>query len=232
MRVAILQPNYLPWLGVFYQIYKNDIFVFYDDVPYDKGGWRNRNKIKTPKGEQWLTVPVLTKGKFGDLIYRIEINNTVNWRKKHLIALKTNYSHSPFYNKYLEYFEDIYSQEWNFIKDIDIKIIKDITSMLGIQADFVCSSDLNIDGENANKTERLIRVLKKLSATHYMASNASKDYLNESLFKENGIELSYHNYKHPTYSQMYGGFISHLSILDLLFNCGDKSLEILLSEME
>ena len=177
-------------------------------------------------------MPVLTKGKFGDLIYRIEINNTVNWRKKHLIALKTNYSHSPFYNKYLEYFEDIYSQEWNFIKDIDIKIIKDITSMLGIQADFVCSSDLNIDGENANKTERLIRVLKKLSATHYMASNASKDYLNESLFKENGIELSYHNYKHPTYSQMYGGFISHLSILDLLFNCGDKSLEILLSEME
>lgn len=101
--VAILQPSYLPWLGYFEQIDRSDVFVFYDDVQYDKHGWRNRNKIKTPKGWQWLTVPVYHN--FGQKIYEVKINNNIPWRRKHLKSLQANYARAPYYQTYIKFFE-------------------------------------------------------------------------------------------------------------------------------
>jgi hypothetical protein len=225
VRVAILQPSYLPWLGYFDQIYRADTFVFYDDVQYDKHGWRNRNKIKTPQGWQWLTVPVLTKGRFGKLIYEMEIDNHAPWAEKHLKSIQVNYHKSPYYHAYIKYFEKIYLKEWQYLADLDIELIKLITNLLGMgNKMFIRSMELGVKGD---RLERLINICQLFKADNYLTGQAARNYLDEKLFAKAGIKVEYQNYKHPAYPQLYGDFIPHLSVIDLLFNCGPESLKIL-----
>jgi len=225
MKLVILQPGYLPWLGFFDQLAQSDIFVFYDDVQYDKHGWRNRNRIKTSRGVQWLTVPVLTKNKKLQLIKDVKIDNsTTYWRYNHLQSIRQNYSRTPYFELLFPDLDKIYLQQWEYIIDLDIQLIDLILKMLGLNRRIEFSSHLLIKG---TKTEKLINFCRYFKVDEYLTGNAAKDYLIEDRFPEEGIKLTYHNYNHPKYEQLYGDFIPYLSIVDLLFNEGPNSLEIL-----
>lgn len=230
MRIGMLQPGYLPWLEFFEQMYKSDIFVIYDDIQYDKGSWRNRNRIKTANGVQWLTVPVLMKFEDRPFIKEVKIDNKLPWRKKHLTSIRQNYSKAPFYNKYIEIFEEAYSREWEFLVDLDIYFILQLTKCLGMEEKkIIMSSSLNVAG---NKIERLINICKLFNADTFYEGAAGRNYIDETLFNKEGIKVEFQNYKHPIYSQLYGDFIPYLSVIDLLFNNGEKSLSILKGEID
>ena len=224
MTVVILQPGYLPWLGFFDQMYKSDRFVILDDVQYDKHSWRNRNRIKTDRGIQWLTVPVLISGKNQPIIKGVLIDNKMNWRKKHLKGIEQNYKKSQFFKDYFYIFEETFSKEWKYLIDLDMEFIYRLNAVLGLNRKIIFASDLNI---KTDKTERLITICQMLNASKYLTGDAAKDYIDEDEFTKNNIELEFHNYSHPTYKQLYGEFIPYLSIIDLIFNHGDESLEIL-----
>lgn len=225
MIIGILQPGYLPWLGFFEQMYGSDVFVIYDDVQYDKEGWRNRNRIKTAKGIQWLTVPVIIKFEERPLIYEVKINNTVNWRKKHLSSIKQNYSKAPFFKKYIPIFDEAYSKEWEYLIDIDMYFILKLGECLGIRdKKIVRSSTLNIEGDRIG---RLLKICKLFDADIFYEGASGKNYMDEESFINQGVRVEYQDYKHPIYNQLYRDFIPYLSVIDLLFNHGDESLRIL-----
>lgn len=224
MRLVCLQPGYIPWCGFFDQMNRADIFVIYDDVAFDKGGWRARNRIKTAQGIQWLTVPVLTKGKEFPLIKDTLINNDVNWRDKHLKSIKQNYSKATYFKDYIGLFEQVYSKEWKFLIDVDMEFINTFNKELGISTSIKFASELDVQG---GKIDRLINICKKFGATEFLEGSAGRDYIDDNMFIENGIRIKYQDYNHPTYRQLYGVFISYLSIVDLLFNEGKNSLKIL-----
>lgn len=228
MIVGILQPGYLPWLGFFEQMCKSDVFVIYDDVQYDKEGWRNRNRIKTAHGIQWLTVPVMVTLENPPLIYEVQIDNKKNWGKKHFSSIQQNYSKAPFYRKYIDIFEEAYFKEWQYLLDIDMHFILELSKALGIDCNKITrSSTLNVSG---GKIERLVNICKLFKADTFYEGAAGKDYIDENYFERHGIKVEYQNYKHPAYNQLHGDFVPYLSIIDLLFNHGNESLAILLNK--
>lgn len=224
MTIVILQPGYLPWLGFFDQMYKSDRFVILDDVQYDKHSWRNRNRIKTASGVQWLTVPVLISGKNQPIIKGVLIDNKMNWRKKHLKGIEQNYKKSQFFKDYFYIFEETFSKEWKYLIDLDMEFIYRLNAVLGLNRKIIFASDLNI---KTDKTERLINICQMLNASKYLTGDAAKEYIDAGEFIKHNIQLEFHDYSHPTYKQLYGEFIPYLSIIDLIFNHGDESLEIL-----
>jgi hypothetical protein len=221
MIAAIHQPQYLPWLGYFNKIYKADVFCYLDDVQYKKGDWQNRNRIKTSQGWQWITVPV--KYRFPQLINEVEINNSVNWRKKHLQAIKTNYGKTPFFQQYIDIFEEIYSRDWEFISELNIYIVEKIRKMIGVDnTTMVTSSEMKLSDD---PTDRLIDICKFAGADTYLSGQDGGKYMNMERFSERCIKVIVQDFKHPVYPQKFGDFTSHMSIIDLLFNCGPESLE-------
>jgi hypothetical protein len=224
MRVVILQPSYLPWLGYFDQLYRSDVFVVYDDVQYDKHGWRNRNRIKTPQGPQWLTVPVLTHGQGKPTNRDVRIQTHELWRRKHLQALRTHYGRAPAFAEIFPRIEDWLSKEWEYLWELNLAGLHLVCAMLGLQRDIRLASALGIGG---GQTERLVRICQVLGAGHYLSGDAARAYLDEGAFTAAGIQVEYHGYQHPTYAQLHGDFVSHLSIIDLIMNHGARSLEIL-----
>jgi hypothetical protein len=228
MKIGILQPGYLPWLGFFEQIYRSDLFVIYDDVQYDKHGWRNRNRIKTANGIQWLTVPVHISLKEPLLIKEVRIDNKQSWAKKHLLSIKQNYVKAPFYKNYRAIVEEAYSHEWEFLIDIDMYFIERLMEAFGIHVKTITrSSSLGIEG---GRIERLIKICKNFGADVFYEGTAGKNYIEDRQFAQHGITVEYQDYKHPVYRQLYGDFVSHLSAIDLLFNHGPESLSILTSK--
>jgi len=236
MRIGILQPGYLPWLGFFEQMYKSDVFVIYDDVQYDKEGWRNRNRIKTANGIQWLTVPVHVKLSDMPLIKDIKIDNKENWRRKHLNSIKMSYSKAPFFKDYINIFEDAYSANWEFIVDIDMVFILKLADCLGLGGKKIVKSSSLTDIGNGryedesevNKIDRLIKICELFSADSFYEGAAGKNYIDDAYFNRHGIKVEYQDYKHPVYKQLYGDFVPYLSVVDLLFNHGKESLEIII----
>jgi hypothetical protein len=225
-RVVILQPGYLPWLGCFDQLHKCDIYVLLDDVQFTKNDWRNRNRIKTKHGLQWLTIPVIHK--FGQIIKDTVIVNNSLWNKKHLQALKTWYGKSRFFKEYIAEIEEIYSKKWNYLIDIDIALTVWLKGILNITCETKIASEMNIQ-EN-DRQLRLIEICRKLNCKYIYEGKSGQNYIDEDLFKRNEILIEYQDYKHPYYNQLWikeQGFISHLSIIDLLFNYGTDSLNIL-----
>ena len=221
MIVAVHQPQYLPWLGYFDKIRQADIFCYLDNVQYKKNDWQNRNRIKTSQGWQWLTVPV--RFKFPENICDVRINRTVNWRKKHLQALVTNYRRSPFFEQYIGVFEQIYLQDWEYIAGLNIHVIERLKAALGLdEKPAIQSSQLELREE---PTDRLIDICKAVKADTYLAGQDGTNYMDLERFKENGIEVIIQEFKHPIYPQMFDGFQSNMSVVDLLFNCGPESFD-------
>ena len=200
--------------------------MLYDDVQFEKGSWRNRNRIKTPNGAQWLTVPVLQKGRGFQLIKDILINQDVPWQKKQIKTIRQNYSKAPFFAKYADKLFDKLNGPWERLVELNVELIYWIAKELGISNKIVSASELGVFGSGA---ERLIDVIKSLGGTSFYEGSAGKNYIDDSLFEEHGISIVYQDYAHPTYPQLYGDFVSHLSVIDLMFNCGEDSLEILTS---
>lgn len=224
MKLAILQPSYLPWLGYFDQMRRVDAFVYYDDVQYDRDGWRNRNRIRTRQGWQWLTVPVRLGGRFGSLISDVEIDNRNNWARKHIMSLQQAYARAPFVTEYLPRLEAILSRPWEKLVELNLALTEELSAMLGFRPVTRRSSELAARGE---ASERLLAICRELSADHYLTGDAARSYLDESLFARAGIRVEYQSYRHPVYPQVHGEFVSHLSVVDLIFNCGPESARIL-----
>jgi len=221
--ISIHQPQYLPWLGYFDKIDRSDTFVFLDNVQFKKNEWQNRNKIKTAEDWQWLTVPVLHN--FGQMIHEVKINNTVQWKRKHLGALLTNYSKAPFLSDYIDFFKSTFGEEWESLADFNIHLIMFITEALGLSGkQFVKASEFELREGNTN---RLIDICKKMKSDVYLSGKDGANYLDLTKFEEEKIDVIFQEYKHPIYSQLYGEFEPFLSVLDLLFNCGPESLSIL-----
>jgi hypothetical protein len=221
--VAVHQPQYLPWLGYFDKMRRADVFCYLDDVQYKKNEWQNRNRIKTAQGWQWLTVPVCYH--FTEKINEVKINNTTGWQKKHLQALVTNYSRAPFYKTHSAIFEDAFAGDWEFISELNINLLERLRAALEINAKpTVISSDLTLRDE---PTDRLIDICLALGADTYLAGQGGADYMDLQRFEKSGIKVIFQDFKHPVYTQLFADFESHMSIVDLLFNCGPESIQVI-----
>ena len=226
MILAIHQPQYIPWMGYFDKIDKADKFVLLDDVQYKKNEWQNRNKIRTVKRGQWLTVPVIHR--FGQKVNQVKIDNSKNWRKEHYKTLVTNYNKAPYFKNHEPFFKITYEHNWEYLVDINIHFIEYLIRSLGISTKLIRSSQLAI---KAQKTERLVEICKKLEADIYLSGEGARAYLDLDYFKQNKIEVLFQNFQHPHYAQVYDNFEPFMSIVDLLFNYGDKSLRVLRGEV-
>ena len=221
--IVILQPTYLPWLGYFDLIHKADIFIIYDHVQFEKDSWQQRNKIRDKKGEILLTVPVLTKGRFGQTIKDVVIDKSKNFASSHLKSIKYCYSKSANFMIIFPELEFIYSKSHNYLLDLNLDLINLGVKMLGVKTKMLRSSNLDVKGK---KVEALIDICDKLGATDYLSPIGSKEYIEENnLFDISEINLIYQNFQHPTYKQInYSDFISHLAFIDYLFNCTSINL--------
>ncbi|KPQ39966.1 MAG: WbqC-like protein family [Phormidium sp. OSCR] len=220
-KVAILQSNYIPWKGYFDLIASVDEFILYDDMQYTRRDWRNRNKIKTPHGLQWLTIPVKVRGRYYQKIRDTEIDGT-SWAESHWKALYQNYRRSPCFSEVADYLEDLLlGTEYSHLHVINKKLIEWICSFLSIEVKISCSWDYNLIGD---KNERLVNLCTQAGGTEYISGLAAKTYIDESVFSSYGIKLTWFNYNgYPEYPQLWGNFVHEVSILDLLFNCGYDS---------
>jgi hypothetical protein len=225
VKVAILQSNYIPWKGYFDIIGSADLFVFHDNLQYTKGDWRNRNKIKTPKGVEWLTIPCGTNE--NRLICEVKLTNS-DWQKKHWHLIQTHYAKAPYFKNFSNFFEVIFlSKRWENLSDLNQHIIKSIsTEILSLKAQFV---DSRVYDLKLAKGDRVIELLKKLGATTYISGPTAKSYLNEASFANEGISLKWMDYSgYPEYPQLNPPFIHTVSIIDLLFNTGSDAASFML----
>ena len=222
-KLLILQSNYIPWKGYFDAINSVDVFVVYDEVQYTKNDWRNRNKIKTAQGVQWLTIPV--KADFGQKIDETLVSQQF-WYKKHWKTIKQNYNKSKYFNEISTLLEPLYSNEVSpYLSEINLSFIKIINNYLGINTEIIRSKDLKFEG---NKNERLIQICKQLNCNHYISGPAAKSYMDIELFKSKGISIEFMNYSgYPEYEQLFGDFEQGVSILDLLFNEGKNAVNFM-----
>lgn len=223
MIITAHQPNYIPWLGFFHRMDLVDKFVIADNVQFTKNMFIQRNKIKTSNGEVILSVPVNVT--MDTLIKDVLIDNSQNWRKKHWLSIKYNYNRSPYWEYLSKELEEIYSKNWVRLYDFNIEIINIIRNKLEIDTELIVLSELNQNF--GKKTDQLVNLCKYLNADIFFTGSGSKVYIEKEKFDKKNINLVFQNYNHPIYPQRFGEFASHLSILDLLFNCGPHSLEIL-----
>ena len=222
-KLFIIQSNYIPWKGYFDAINSVDELILYDDMQYTKNDWRNRNKIKSAQGYQWLTIPIDVKGKLFQKINQAKASEHYKgWRIKHWKTIQINYAKSPYFKTYKDAFEYLYlGTNEMFLSKINYSFIRLINSLLGITTPIRWSSEFIL---NEERNERLVELCKETSATDYYSGPAAKSYLNETLFKQAGIKVHYLNYSgYPSYKQLYGSFIHEVSIIDLLFNMGPES---------
>lgn len=227
MLVTIHQPEHLPWLGFFNKIDQAELLVILDIVQYRKNYFQNRNRILGPQGPFWLTVPVITKGHTSKTIKDMKILNTTNWKDSYWKSIYYNYKNHPFFNDYAVFFEDMCKREWQFLSKLNEYIIRYFVDILGIKTKIILASELDVEG---SRSDLLLNICLKTSASTYLAGQHGIDYLDETIFKEKGINVVYHQFNHPTYPQFRrNDFVSHLSTLDLIFNCGNESLKIIRS---
>lgn len=216
-KIAILQSNYIPWKGVFDMMNKVDTFVFFEDVDFTKRDWRIRNKIKTPEGEIWLTIPV-KKASRGTKIYEIQISQEENWQEKHYKTITQYYKKAKYFEEYKWLLDKIYlEKKWENLSEFNIFSNILIAKELGIKTEFINSKDLKTSG---TKDDKLIEICEKLEGNYYLSGPAAKDYINNEKFKNKNINLAYIKYEYPEYKQLYGEFNHYLSVFDVLFNCG------------
>lgn len=224
MRVAIHQPQYLPWLGYFDKMDQVDSFVLLDDVQFKKNEWQNRNRIKTAAGWQWLTVPVLHHS--SQRISDVKINPTVSWARKHIQAVVSNYASAPFFDLHRPFFEDVYAREWDSLLELNLLTISYLVEALAIRTKLVLASSLPLPA-GVEATDRLVAICKALEADTYLSGAGGKGYLELTRFDEAGIRVHFQAFHTRPYPQCFGAFIPDLSIVDLLFNCNGESLHIL-----
>lgn len=220
-RVAILQSNYIPWKGYFDLINSVDEFVLYDDMQYTKRDWRNRNKIKTPSGPQWLSIPVLVKGKYLQTIRETTVSDA-GWAEKHWRAIELNYARAEFFADHRDFLKTLYERAAieQQLSQINYLFITEFCKWLGVETRISWSHDFTL---LEGKTERLMGICQQAKAGVYLSGPAAQDYLDETAFTAQGIAVEYMNYNdYPEYKQLHPPFDHFVSLIDLLLNTGPE----------
>jgi hypothetical protein len=223
VKVAIHQPQYLPWLGYFDKLDFADVFIFLDTVQFIKHEWKNRNRIRTKEGWQWLTVPVIDR--FPERIDCVEINARTDWQRKHSQALRQHYGRAPFWDPLGLELIGLLESPRTHLSKLNVAVTSLLCRYLGIKASCLLASSLSA---REDRTDRLIDLCQGVGGTVYLAGQ-SGSYMDLSRFAKAGIDVQVQTYRHPEYPQRYQPFVSHLAVIDLLFNCGPESLTILRS---
>lgn len=226
MIVAIHQPNFLPWLGFFDKMLRGDLFVYLDAAQFSRSNYQNRTRIKTPRGAEWLTVPVRTRRRFGQPTPAVEIDTGFSLAEGHLGKLGQSYGRSPGWPVVVERIRSIYSRDWQLLVPLNLALLEMCREMLSISTPAVLASTLPVQG---NSTELLVSICLSVRADVYLAGAGSRSYLDERLFEAAGIRVSYQDFEHPTYRQPHGSFVAGLSVIDLLCSEGDGARELLRS---
>jgi len=223
MKGTILQPTYLPWIGYFEMISSSDVFVVFDHVQFERKSWQQRNKIKTANGVTYLTIPV-EKAPRETPISQIKIfYEQGNPLEKHWKTIELAYKKAPYFEKYKPVFKEIYSKRFVSLRDLNVEIIKLVCNILGIKTKIVLSSDLDLKDEEMGKTEKVVNLCKNQGITQLYDAKGAEEILDKSLFKKENIEIIFQNFQHPEYPQLWGEFAPYLSVIDLIFNQGEKS---------
>jgi hypothetical protein len=231
--VSIMQPAYLPWLGYFHRVSIADLHIVLDHVEIDRNSktkFANRNKIRTSAGWSWLTVPLISKGKTGELqLNKVEIDNSSNWRRKHLTTIELNYAKAPFIDQHRHFLESIYARQWTQLSALVRETTDYLFTALAIDTPRMFSSDLGIQ---THKDELILDLCRMVGATEYISGPLGRDYIREQMFEDAGVRVRYHAYKHPVYPQPHSGFEAYMSAIDLLLNCGPESASIIGADQE
>ena len=223
--IAIMQPTYLPWIGYFDLIDQSDCFVLLDSVQFDRRSWQQRNRIRNRECAQWLTVPVLTKGRRYQRICEVEIDQSRNFAEKHIATIQHCYNKAPYFSDYFGGFTSILLEKHTRLSSLNVELIRWLCKSIGIFTELCESSTAEVTG---NRVELLVNLCQQVDANRYLSPVGSKGYIEENnLFEENDIALEYHSYEPPEYRQSSQEFIPYLSVLDLLFNVGTESLSVM-----
>jgi hypothetical protein len=226
--VVIHQPDFLPYLGFFHRLLHADLLVFLDNVQFvhSSRGWTHRDKIKTSQGEKWLTVSV-KKAPRDTPINEIEISRDTDWKAGNISQIRENYREAPYFEEIFPYIQELYNEDYSRLADFNVHSIRLLMNLLDTRVVTISASTLDPEGK---KNSLLLDILNKTSATHYLSGIGARDYLDEEAFRKAGISVIWQDFRHPVYPQLHGGFVSHLSSIDLLFNCGiEQSRKILRS---
>jgi hypothetical protein len=224
MRAAIHQLQYWPGLRFFAKMRAAELFIYLDDVQFEKREFQNRNRIRTARGWQYLTAPVISKGRFSQKINEVELENTADWRAEHLLAIKTNYARAPFFRQYLPALEELYSRDYRLLADLAIATMDFLKDGFGIKVPVRYSSEFNVQEASS---ARLARLCAAAGAGEYLSGAGAKAYLDPNVFSYAGIKLAWQEFKPRPYPQAFPGFEPDMSALDLLLNCGPASTEYL-----
>jgi len=226
LKVAIHQPGFLPWLGFFEKVASVDCFVLLDTVQFEKNSFDNRNRVRDKTSAHWLTVPVLSSGRFGNNDWQaLEINNNVNWAHKHIASLKQWYGRSIYWSDIEALLCKVYGEKYEYLLDLNLDLIFGFCKLLGIKTKIIQASTL---GVTQKKSKLVLEIVNAVGGTQYLSGVLGRDYLELDGFKSYGIDVSFQDYKYPVYAQLYPNFISGLSILDLYANHGADSFDILM----
>jgi WbqC-like protein family len=220
------QPCYLPWLGLFHKIALADTFISFNQVQYQIKDWNNRNRIKTTSGPIWLSVPVKKKSRLERKYTEIEIDNDQGWQRKHWSSLVFAYKKAPHFARYADAIEDFYKREWQTLVKLNEAMLRRFLELLAINVRFELMNDYRFQGA---KSDLVLDMCKQVNADIYIFGAQGRDYADVESFTRAGIACYFQDYQHPEYPQLHGPFVSNLSVVDLLFNCGPNSLEILMS---
>lgn len=228
MIVSINQPAYLPWLGYFHRIVESDVHIVLDHVQFEKNSFTNRNKIRTVNGWTWLTVPLKTSGRFGDLaINRLQIDGSSGWSRKHWETIRQNYRKAPYFSRHEDFFVATLASEWKSLADLCKHMTSYLLWNLQIPTEIRYSSHMNASG---TKDDLVLNLCRQVGATTYISGALGRNYLREEPFRAAGIKVVYQEYRHPVYPQLHGAFEPCMAAIDLVFNCGPTSLDILMKD--
>jgi hypothetical protein len=222
MRLVGHQPEFLPWLGFFHKLTLGDMYMIVDTVQFKKKHFENRNRICTRAGALWLTVPVQTQGHFDQRINEVVIDNRSNWRRKILKSIELNYAQAPYFSRYWPFFSNALGEDREMIAELNETLIRGCIEFLHIEVEIVKSSEL---GVSARGTDLIVEMCRAVDADVYISGQSGKEYLDEAAVKANGIELRYQSFSHPQYRQAGSSFVPQMSVIDLLFNEGEKAGE-------
>jgi hypothetical protein len=226
MILTAHQPAYLPWLGLFHKILLSERFCVFDGVQYQSDDFNNRNRIKTRMGPIWLSVPVDAKNRLNRLICDIKIIPN-GWNKKHIRSIRHSYQKAPFFNDYIEALEDyLLTKEHVFLADLNIGMLEMFLGLLAIDVPVVRATDFAFAGQ---KSDLVLDMCKKLGATEFIFGEQGRNYADVESFAQNGVRIFFQDYNHPVYPQINGPFAPYMSVLDLLFNVGPSSRQVILS---
>lgn len=219
MILAAHQPQYLAWPGYYHKMIRADVFVYLDQVQFKKREFQSRNRVKSPQGELWLSVPVVTKGRYAQKIRDVEVDPTQKWGEEHWKSLLLNYRGAPHFGEHEAFFGELYGRPWSHLMPLCLELDGYLRRQFAIEAPIRLESEV---GSTGVSTERLVSLCRKLGADAYLSGSGGRDYLDEEAFANAGIKLSYQEFRPPRYSQRFGEFLPNLAAVDLLFNCGAK----------